>query len=54
MLALAQLMIDYTAAVDESTLAALNVPKGGRRVVSVEERAAVMEKLTGYESQVGG
>lgn len=30
-LGLGQLMIDYAAAVDEDTLAALDVPKGGRR-----------------------
>jgi sugar/nucleoside kinase (ribokinase family) len=51
-LGIGQLMVDYAAAVDDDTLAALNVPKGGRRVISVQERAQVMEQLQGCDSQV--
>lgn len=46
-------MVDYAAAVDDDMLAALDVPKGGRRIVSAAEKASVMERLQGYNSQVG-
>jgi hypothetical protein len=52
-LGLGQLMVDYAAAVDDDMLAALDVPKGGRRIVSAAEKASVMERLQGYNSQVG-
>jgi hypothetical protein len=45
-------MVDYAAAVDDDMLAALDVPKGGRRIVSAAEKASVMERLQGYNSQV--
>jgi hypothetical protein len=52
-LGLGQLMVDYAAAVDDDMLAALDVPKGGRRIVSAAEKASVMQRLQGYNSQVG-
>jgi hypothetical protein len=45
--------VDFAASVDDGMLGSLNVPKGGRRVISVPERAQVMQLLEGCDSQVG-
>jgi hypothetical protein len=47
------LQVDFAASVDDGMLGSLNVPKGGRRVISVPERAQVMQLLEGCDSQVG-
>ncbi|WIA33033.1 hypothetical protein OEZ86_006190 [Tetradesmus obliquus] len=51
-LGVGQAMVDFAASVDEGMLQSLNVPKGGRRVISVPERAEVMQLLDGCDSQV--
>eukprot|EP00879_Flechtneria_rotunda_P011851 GHRR01012379.1.p1 GENE.GHRR01012379.1~~GHRR01012379.1.p1 ORF type:complete len:482 (+),score=159.42 GHRR01012379.1:198-1643(+) len=47
-----QAMVDYAATVDECLLESLGVPKGGRRVITPNERARVMELLEDYDSKV--
>lgn len=55
-LGLGQAMVDFSAAVDDSFLDQLDVEKGGRRIISVEERASVLQQLDGssYQVSAGG
>lgn len=51
-LGLAQAMVDISSAVDESLLAQLGVEKGSRRLIGIEERAAVLGQLEGADSVI--
>ncbi|PSC71317.1 adenosine kinase [Micractinium conductrix] len=42
-------MVDFSAAIDEETLARLGVEKGSRRLIDIEGRAAVLSQLEGRE-----
>ncbi len=44
--------VDFAASVDDDVIEACIVPKGGRRVISVEERAHVIEQLSGLPSRL--
>ncbi|PNG99785.1 hypothetical protein TSOC_014430 [Tetrabaena socialis] len=53
-LGLGQAIVDWSASVPDEVLGRFNVAKGGRRVVTVDERAEVMQTLDemGAPSQV--
>ncbi|GFR40426.1 hypothetical protein Agub_g1000 [Astrephomene gubernaculifera] len=53
-LGLGQAIVDWSSSVSDELLDQFDVPKGGRRVITVDERAAVMETLDelGAPSQV--
>ncbi|GLC38934.1 hypothetical protein PLESTB_000462900 [Pleodorina starrii] len=53
-LGLGQAIVDWSSSVTEDVLEQFDVPKGGRRVITVDERASVMETLDdiGAPSQV--
>jgi sugar/nucleoside kinase (ribokinase family) len=49
-------MVDFSACVDDQFLQQLDVEKGSRRIVTVEERAEVLQQLDGssYQVSAGG
>ncbi|GIL72952.1 hypothetical protein Vretimale_4600 [Volvox reticuliferus] len=53
-LGLGQAIVDLSSSVSDDVLCQFNLPKGGRRVITVDERASVMETLDdiGAPSQV--
>ncbi|EFJ51973.1 hypothetical protein VOLCADRAFT_103178 [Volvox carteri f. nagariensis] len=53
-LGLGQAIVDLSSSVSDDVLFQFNVPKGGRRVITVDERASIMETLddVGAPSQV--
>ena len=51
-LGLGQAMVDFSAAVDDAFLEQLGVEKGGRKIISVEERAKILALLDGSAYQV--
>lgn len=51
-LGLGQAMIDFSASVDDAWLVNLDVAKSARKLISVGERAAVLERLQGQPTQV--
>jgi len=55
-LGLGQAMIDFSAAVGDDWLEELEVEKGARKLISVEERGKILEKLEGgsYQVTAGG
>jgi len=54
-LGLGQAMVDFQAAVDDEFLAGIGIEKGGRRIISLEERAQILELLDGqYQISAGG
>ncbi|KAG7669877.1 hypothetical protein Ndes2437B_g06075 [Nannochloris sp. 'desiccata'] len=55
-LGLGQAMIDFSAAVGDNWLEELEVEKGARKLISVEERGKILEKLEGesYQITAGG
>ena len=50
------LQVDFAAAVDEDLLEGLQLSKGNRRLISHEERGAVLGRLDGesYKCNAGG
>ena len=48
--------VDFAAAVDDSLLEQMSLPKGNRRLISHEERGAVLGRLDGesYKCNAGG
>lgn len=54
-LGLGQAMVDFQAAVDDEFLERIGIEKGGRRIISLEERAQILELLDGqYQISAGG
>mmetsp|Transcript_16179 Transcript_16179/g.45084 ORF Transcript_16179/g.45084 Transcript_16179/m.45084 type:complete len:463 (+) Transcript_16179:345-1733(+) len=55
-LGLGQAIVDFSASVDEDFLEFSGVPKGGRKVISVDERGSVLSTLDGssYKVNAGG
>lgn len=55
-LGLGQAMVDFSACVDDVFLEQLQVEKGSRRIITVEERAEILQQLDGssYQVSAGG
>lgn len=55
-LGLGQAIVDFSASVNDDFLNAVDVPKGGRRVISVSERGEILSNLDGdaYRVNAGG
>eukprot|EP00890_Picochlorum_soloecismus_P000235 jgi/Picsp_1/1211/NSC_04692-R1_carbohydrate kinase-like protein len=51
-LGLGQAMIDFGASVDENWLVALEASKGCRKLISVEERTKILERIADHQYQI--